>query len=57
MGWCTRWAEYREWRRAQRERERGRVRLTFQKCRRCRRSALLPISEVRSICGQCRNRQ
>jgi hypothetical protein len=57
MGWGKRWAEYRERWRAQRARERGRVRLTFQTCRRCRRSALLPISRERPLCGGCRNQQ
>ena len=49
MGWRKRWAEFRELRR----RRRARVRLTFQKCRKCKSSVLLPISEKRPICGRC----
>jgi hypothetical protein len=57
MGWGKRWAESRERRRAQRARRRARVGLTFQTCRRCRRSVLLPITLERPICGGCRSQQ
>jgi len=54
MGWGKRWVEYRERRRAQRARERGRIRLTFQTCRRCKRSGWLPITPGKlPLCGDC----
>ncbi len=50
MRWRERWVEFRELQ----KKRRARVRLTFQKCRKCKGSALLPVNQERPLCGRCR---
>jgi hypothetical protein len=52
MGWGKRWSALLARRRARR----GRVRLTWQTCRRCGSYALLPVG-TNPLCGSCHSLQ